>query len=472
MRPIAPYHLSAGTCLRFALAGLAFALPAIDTQAAVTAPYGFSQPFDNAQPSLALQIQLPTVGPSYPARETGSADSKAYGIMRTYANYRAPFGGQIADGTLVSIAQSSALFSLIGTQFGGDGRSTFALPDLRGRVIVDAGQGFIGDVTGSRLTTVATAQLPMHRHAVAGGEFTGFTGSGQAVDNRQTSLGMRYVIAVDSSYPSQSGGGSAAPTFIGQVAATTTSFAPGGFMYAEGQLLRIAEYSGLFSVIGATYGGDGQETFALPDLRGRTIIGAGRGNGLSMRTLGEAVGADTFTLTQAQMPLHEHALGNGTESFTAGGHVGIDNMQPSLALNYLIATSGTYPSFDCCQGIDESVIGEITAFAGTFAPAGWMLADGRLLDISQNSALFSLLGTTYGGDGRRTFALPDLRGRAIVGVGGDMVVGETFGTEGFTLVVAQLPSHNHTMPVPEPQTWAMLLAGLVGVAGVARRRRR
>jgi microcystin-dependent protein len=53
-----------------------------------------------------------------------------------------------------------------------------------------------------------------------------------------------------------------------------------------------------------------------------------------------------------------------------------------------------------------------------------------------------------------------------------MVVGETFGTEGFTLVAAQLPSHNHTMPVPEPQTWAMLLAGLVGVASVARRRRR
>jgi microcystin-dependent protein len=258
---------------------------------------------------------------------------------------------------------------------------------------------------------------------------------------------------------------------MGQVAASTTTFAPAGFMHAEGQHLSIAEYSALFSLIGTIYGGDGETTFALPDLRGRTIIGAGQGNGLSERRLGQTVGTDTFTLTQAQMPLHAHGLGDGTVSLPAGGRDVVDNMQPSLALNYLIATSGVYPPSDCCLGIDASVIGEITAFAGTFAPAGWMPADGRLLPINQNAALFSLLGTTYGGDGVRTFALPDLRGRTIVGTGGVIDVGERFGTESFTLVAAQLPSHVHTMPIPEPSTWAMLLAGLAGVAGVARRRR-
>lgn len=471
MYPAVSRSLRARTPWRSALAAAAVALPAFATQAAVTAPYGFDQPFDNAQPSLALQIQLPTTGPNYPGREVGGADSKAFGMVRTYANFRAPFGGDTADGRLLSIRDNVLLFSLIGTQYGGDGRTTFAMPDLRGRTIVDAGQGFIGDVTGSRLTTVTTAQLPAHRHEIADRGFTGFTGGGQPVDNRQPSLAMRYVIAVEGDYPTFGSRNSAAPTFIGQVAASATNFPSGGFMYAEGQLLPIDQYTNLYSVIGTTYGGDGQQTFALPDLRGRTIIGAGQGNGLSRRTLGEVVGSDTFTLTESQMPMHAHTLGNGTGSFPTGGHDSVDNMQPSLALNYIIATSGVYPPFDCCTGIEESVIGEVTAFAGSFAPDGWMMADGRLLDISQNSALFSLLGTTYGGDGRRTFALPDLRGRAIVGAGGNLQVGTTLGTEGFTIVDAQLPSHAHTMPVPEPQTWAMLLAGLVGVAGITRRRK-
>ncbi len=470
MHPIPPVR-SARTHWRSALAGIAIAASTVSVQAADTAPFGFDLPFDNAQPSLALHQQLPAIGPNYPRRESGAADSKALGIVRTYANFRAPFGEQLADGRLLSIGDNSALFSLVGTQFGGDGRSTFAVPDLRGRVIVDAADGFIGDITGSRATTLTVAQLPSHAHEVAGGLFTEGTGGGQPVDNRQASLGLRYLIATDSFYPAQGGSGAATPTFIGQVVASTTNFAPAGFRFADGQLLSIAEHTALFSVIGTTYGGDGQETFALPDLRGRTIIGAGRGPGLTARSLGEAVGTDTFTLTESQMPQHAHALGGDTGSSPTGGNESVDNMQPSLALIYLIAAAGVYPSFDCCLGIGESVLGEITAFAGGYAPSGWMFADGRLLRISENSALFSLLGTTYGGDGRTTFALPDLRGRTIVGADGDTSVGTTFGSERLTLAAAQLPSHVHTMPIPEPSTWAMLLAGLAGLAVVAGRRR-
>lgn len=470
MHPIRPV-LSARMQWRSALAGVAIALAAVSVQAADTAPFGFDLPFDNAQPSLALHQQLAALGPNFPRQDGGVADSKALGIVRTYANFRAPFGEQLADGSLKAIADNSALFSLVGTQFGGDGRSTFALPDLRGRVIVDAADGFIGDITGSRETTLTVAQLPSHLHEVPGSLFTERTGGGQPVDNRQASLGLRYLIAIDSFYPAQGGGGAATPTFIGQVVASTTNFAPAGFRFADGQLLSIAEHSALFSVIGTTYGGDGQETFALPDLRGRTIIGAGQGAGLTQRRLGDTVGADMFTLTESQMPQHAHPLGDGSASSPTGGHDSVGNMQPSLALTYLIAAFGTYPSFDCCMGIEQSVLGEITAFAGGYAPNGWMFADGRLLRISENAALFSLLGTTYGGDGRTTFALPDLRGRTIVGADGETPVGTTFGTERFTLSAAQLPSHVHTMPIPEPSTWAMLLAGLAGVAGAARRRR-
>jgi len=95
-------------------------------------------------------------------------------------------------------------------------------------------------------------------------------------------------------------------------------------------------------------------------------------------------------------------------------------------------------------------IGEIRLFAGTFAPNGWALCQGQLLSIAQNDALFNLIGTTYGGDGQSTFALPDLRGRVPThqGTGPGLsprVIGGLGGSESVTLTPAQLPSHNHTL---------------------------
>jgi microcystin-dependent protein len=88
-------------------------------------------------------------------------------------------------------------------------------------------------------------------------------------------------------------------------------------------------------------------------------------------------------------------------------------------------------------------IGEIRMFAGSFAPVGWAFCDGQLQPISENDALFTLIGTTYGGDGQETFALPDLRGRSPVHQGGGHVIGEVFGVETVTLNVQQIPSHTH-----------------------------
>lgn len=93
--------------------------------------------------------------------------------------------------------------------------------------------------------------------------------------------------------------------------------------------------------------------------------------------------------------------------------------------------------------MSDPYIGEIRMFGGTFAPAGWAMCQGQLMPISENDALFSLIGTTYGGDGQETFGLPDLQGRVPMHQGGGFVIGEKGGVETVTLTVQQIPSHNH-----------------------------
>jgi microcystin-dependent protein len=84
-------------------------------------------------------------------------------------------------------------------------------------------------------------------------------------------------------------------------------------------------------------------------------------------------------------------------------------------------------------------------FAGNFAPSGWLFCDGQLLPISQNDTLFNLIGTTYGGDGQSTFALPDLRGRVPIHQGNAFTLAQNGGAEQVTLTVAQLPAHSHPL---------------------------
>jgi microcystin-dependent protein len=84
-------------------------------------------------------------------------------------------------------------------------------------------------------------------------------------------------------------------------------------------------------------------------------------------------------------------------------------------------------------------------FAGNFAPAGWEICAGQLMPISENETLFNLIGTTYGGDGQSTFALPDLQGRIPIHQGSNFVLGETGGVEEVTLTVSQIPAHSHPM---------------------------
>lgn len=99
--------------------------------------------------------------------------------------------------------------------------------------------------------------------------------------------------------------------------------------------------------------------------------------------------------------------------------------------------------------MSQPYVGEIRMFGGSFAPAGWAFCAGQLMPISENDTLFNLIGTTYGGDGQETFALPDLQGRVPVHAGGaqSYVLGEKGGVESVTLTTNQIPIHNHTPQV-------------------------
>ncbi len=131
---------------------------------------------------------------------------------------------------------------------------------------------------------------------------------------------------------------------------------------------------------------------------------------------------------------------------STGGNTPVDNMQPYLTMNYCIATQGIFPSQN---GLDP-FIGEVELFGFNFAPVGWMTCDGQLLPISQYTALFSLLGTYYGGNGTSNFALPDLRGRVPVNQGQGpgltpKTIGQPGGTETTTLSILQMPAHTHAI---------------------------
>ena len=174
--------------------------------------------------------------------------------------------------------------------------------------------------------------------------------------------------------------------FIGQMIMFAGNFAPRGWAFCEGQLLPINQNQALFSLIGTIYGGDGRTTFALPDLRGRAPIHHGKGPGLSDRRQGAKVGSETNTLNINQLPSHTHgaslqassgaadsgqadgrslahetrgannpdiynsaaptiAMNADAVKLTAtGGGQSVNNMQPSLAVNYIIALVGTFPS--------------------------------------------------------------------------------------------------------------------------------
>jgi len=171
-------------------------------------------------------------------------------------------------------------------------------------------------------------------------------------------------------------------SFIGSIVLFAGNFAPRNYALCQGQILSIAQNTALFSLLGTTYGGNGQTTFALPDLRGRGPLGAGQGPGLSNITLGEQSGSPSVTLLTSNLPAHNHMVNcdNGGSASAApsglipgfagdrstsvniysnaapnaqmnpatcaisGGGAPFSNADPFLGLNFIICTQGIYPS--------------------------------------------------------------------------------------------------------------------------------
>ena len=165
--------------------------------------------------------------------------------------------------------------------------------------------------------------------------------------------------------------------FLGQISIVGFNFAPRGWAQCNGQLIPIQQNTALFALLGTTYGGNGQTNYALPDLRGRAPMSPGNGPGLTPRTLGEVTGVERVTLLPTEMPMHTHAVnaqtsradrGNAggaqlaatadaiysnappssvlapTTVSATGGNVSHNNMQPYLALNFIIALEGIFPA--------------------------------------------------------------------------------------------------------------------------------
>ena len=176
-----------------------------------------------------------------------------------------------------------------------------------------------------------------------------------------------------------------ADPFVAEIRMFPFNFAPKGWAFCNGQLLPISQNTALFSLLGTTYGGNGQSTFALPNLQGSTVMQHGQGQGLSLRDLGQTGGSEAVTLLQSEMPAHTHAaqattliantqqpssatLARGAYSFqgnggavpmyfngapdvqmapqalaTGGGSLPHNNMQPYLTVNFNIALQGVFP---------------------------------------------------------------------------------------------------------------------------------
>ncbi|MDP3180583.1 MAG: tail fiber protein [Bacteroidota bacterium] len=166
--------------------------------------------------------------------------------------------------------------------------------------------------------------------------------------------------------------------FVAEVRIFAGNFAPRGWAFCEGQLISISQNTALFSLLGTTYGGNGQTNFGLPNLRGRAPMHPGNGPGLSPHSLGEMGGSSTVTLTSSQIPAHTHTMKHNktvagdsnspagklfaksvvpvasvfsssppdmaiASSTVAGGSQPHNNMQPYLGVSYIIALQGIYP---------------------------------------------------------------------------------------------------------------------------------
>ena len=324
-----------------------------------------------------------------------------------------PDGWALCDGQSLPIDPNQALFALLGTVYGGNGETTFALPDLRGRVPIHRSAGHVlGETAGVSSVTLGVAQLPQHTHTLAASSANGTTsnptnaflarsndlygeprvlmttmnpgsvtatGGGQPHGNMMPYMALNFCMALEGSSPAAGGEPSTPQPYVGEVRMFTGGAAPAGWMLCDGQLLAISGNETLFQLIGTMYGGDGEESFALPNLRSRIPIHQGTGPDNVAYPIAQMAGSEDATLTIQQIPAHTHLLAasmaDGTRSnaganvlalappglypyfedspsssmasgaiMPVGGSEPHENTQPFLCINYIISLAGTLPS--------------------------------------------------------------------------------------------------------------------------------
>jgi microcystin-dependent protein len=278
-------------------------------------PHTHSLPFpDSATGSTGGGAQLQTaptlvfnhmivVNGAFPASGTATVHEPFLGQVMLFAGNYLLNGASALDGPTLSISANSAFYTVMGTNYGGDGISTFGLPNLVSLAPVGKGHAPIntwalGQKSGP--VTISVAQMPSHQHTVpAIGVTTGFTGGGQPINLMGSLLAFQFLISTNGQLPSHSV--PATNEMMGEIQLYAGANLPGGWLPCDGRLLQVANAPGLFGVISNFYGGDGLTTFALPNLAGRIVVGSTNGQP------GASSGAEQVTLTFSNLPSHTHS---------------------------------------------------------------------------------------------------------------------------------------------------------------------
>lgn len=421
-----------------------------------------------------------------------------------------PAGWVPCDGRVLDSDLDSPLYSLIQNSYGGQ-FPQFAVPDLRGRVPLHrGGNRTLAQPGGQERVALTVAQLPAHNHllgansgegdrgdpagnvwarsealgfsadaadAAMGSQALASTGADAPHDNMMPFLGLTALISRDGVAPGEE---PAAPdAFMGEIRMMAFPDQPLGWLHCDGGALLLEEE--LAVLVGDLYSHDASNP-TVPDLRARVPI-----HRSDVRQVGRPGGEEAHTLSPAELPPHTHAAMAapvpGDDPSPSGRHWGVqsaglayavipdtslrpdavataglgmphDNLPPYLALNCCVSRTGIFPATMDQQPISDPFLGEVRLFAfKDFAPMGWAICDGTLLERNeQTEALALLLGTRFGGDGITNFALPDLRGRALLAAGAGpgltpRTVAERGGADAVVLTLADLPTHTHEVRV-------------------------